>query len=86
MGGANHKDFHAMPHGGDPGSSNTAVRSGRRGIVSTSSTSDEEAAVQLQILQELRKVTTRLDKVEEQVAVVKTAEAATLWKRTVQVK
>ena len=37
--------------------------------MSTSITSEEEATVQLQILQELRKVTTRLDKVEEQVAV-----------------
>ena len=52
MGGANHKDFHAIPHSGDPGSSNTAVRSGRHRIVSTSSTSDEKATLQLQILQD----------------------------------
>ena len=47
VGGANHKHFHNIPHSGDPGSSNTAVRSGRHRIVSESSTSDEEATVQL---------------------------------------
>ena len=62
MGEANHKDFHDIPRSGDPGSSNTAVRSGRHRIVSTSSISDEEATVQLQILQELQKVSTRLEK------------------------
>ena len=64
MGGANHKDFHDIPHSGDPGSSNRAVHSGRCRIVSMSSTSDKEATVQVQILQKLQKVSTRLDKVE----------------------
>ena len=60
-------DTHAMPHSGIPASKNKQSKNVLDSLCDSSS-SDDEPSVQLQILQELKRVNTRLNAVEEQIA------------------
>ena len=65
-------DTLVMPHGGVPGK-NAKVKTAQKMLEVEQSSSDEEASVQMKILMELKRVNSRLDAVEGQVADVRSS-------------